>query len=285
MSTAAQSGKSSPHTLSGSIRSSIRTAKLRDEVRVSEMRLSSGTKGNGDALRQRTSRCGGGAYEILLIDNGAEDESPSIAARYEGQVELLAEPKPGAYAARNTGIRRARGSIIALTDADCVADPDWLHAIRTGLEDPRMAALVGHCRYPRDASLALRVLGAYENAKTEFVLTRCPSANHFAYANNMAVRAGVFEELGPFREWRRAADSELVHRLAARRPDLRFAFHPAMRVAHHEFRRGADRARRLSLYTETNAQIETFRELRLGQRLGIAALMLRRGLTKRGAGT
>lgn len=219
----------------------------------------------------------GGPYEILLIDNGSGDASPSIAARYD-DVTLLAEDTPGAYAARNAGIRRARAPIIALTDADCVVDPDWLRTIRAGLSRPDVAMMIGHCRYPREASLALRLLGAYENAKAEYVITRCPSAYHFAYANNMAVRTAIFEELGPFREWRRAGDSELVHRMAAQRPDLRLVFEPTMRIAHHEFVHSRARAGRLSLYTQTNAQIETFRELGLARRLGVGLHLLRRGL-------
>ncbi len=44
-----------------------------------------------------------------------------------------------------------------------------------------------------------------------------------------------------FEEWQRAADTELVHRLASRRPDLRLVFDPSMRVTHLEFLRLRDR--------------------------------------------
>ena len=214
-------------------------------------------------------------YEILLVDNRSQDDSAEIAGRYP-EVMLLAESEPGAYAARNTAIRRATGSVIALTDADCVVDRDWLRQILEGLQDPRTAALIGHCRYPPEASWPLHLLGAYENAKARYVVEQCPPANHFAYANNMAVRAEVFAELGLFETWPRAADSELVHRLATRRPDLRFRFLDTMRITHLEFVRGRDRAKRLHLYQSTNARIPTFRELRPRQRLGVLAELLRR---------
>ncbi len=90
----------------------------------------------------------------------------------------------------------------------------------------------------------------------------------------------MFEELGPFEEWQRAADSELVHRLAARRPDLELAYHSAMRVTHLEFVRMAARAGRLKLYQHTNAQIPTFRELGAGQRLGVLLHLVRGHRTK-----
>lgn len=218
----------------------------------------------------------GGPVEIILVDNGSPDGSAEIARRHAG-VTLLEETVPGAYAARNTGIRHASAPIIALTDADCTADPDWLRSIVAGMADRSTAVLLGHCRYPEGASWRLRLLEAYENAKTAYVLGRLDRAYHFAYANNMAVRASLFDAIGPFETWRRAADSELVHRLAERRPDLAVAFRPSMRVTHLEFERGRDRARRLRLYTRTNARIPTFRELGWTKRLGVLAHLLRGG--------
>lgn len=216
----------------------------------------------------------GGPFELILINNGSTDGSAAIVERYP-EPTVLAEPTPGAYAARNTGIRQARAPVIAFTDGDCVVDRDWLRSIREGLEDPAVAILLGHCRYPRAASPALRWLGAYENAKTEYVLSRCAAVHHFGYANNMAVRAAVFAELGLFKEWPRAADSELVHRLAASRPELRVAFRRSMRVTHLEFLSARERLRRLSRYTQTNARIDTFRELGAAQRLGVLCHWLR----------
>jgi glycosyltransferase involved in cell wall biosynthesis len=216
----------------------------------------------------------GGPFEIILVNNRSTDGSASIVGRYRG-LAVLEEPTPGAYAARNAGIRSARAPLIAFTDADCVVAGDWLRSVRDGMHDPAIAILLGHCSYPPGASLALRLLSAYENAKTEYVINHCAAAHRFAYANNMAVRASVLEELGPFEEWQRAADSELVHRLASRRPELRVAYRPSMQVTHMEFLRARDRARRLSLYTRTNSKIATFRELGIAQRLGLLRHLLR----------
>jgi glycosyltransferase involved in cell wall biosynthesis len=216
----------------------------------------------------------GGPLEVIFVDNGSTDASPSVVRRYP-ELTVLEEKTPGAYAARNAGIRRARAPLIAFTDADCVVDRGWLRSICEGMGDPTIAVLLGHCRYPPQASPLLRILGAYENAKAEYVIDRGAAAHRFAYANNMAVRASVFAEIGLFKEWRRAADSELVHRLASRRPDLRMEYRRSMRVTHLEFTRARDRARRLSLYTRTNTQIETFRELGLGERLGVLLRLVR----------
>lgn len=216
----------------------------------------------------------GGPFEVIFINNGSTDGSASLVRKYR-ELTLLEESTPGAYAARNAGVRVARAPLLAFTDADCVVAGDWLRSLQEGIQDPTIGILLGHCRYPPNASLALRVLGAYENAKAEYVIHRCSKANHFAYANNMAVRASVFEELGLFKEWKRAADSELVHRMALARPDLRLAYRPSMRVTHMEFVRARERARRMSFYTRTNSKIETFRELGVSQRLRLLIFLLR----------
>lgn len=211
---------------------------------------------------------GPGEVELIVVDNASTDDSAAIAAGFRG-ITVLHESTPGAYAARNTGIRVARAPIIAFTDADCTVDGDWAQAILASMADTDVGAVIGHCRYPDDATLPLKLLGAWENAKADHVTRRCPRANRFAYCNNMAVRASLFDEIGPFREWRRAADSELVHRMARERPDLEFRYDPTARITHNEFTRARDRARRLRLYTDTNQQIDGFRELGPGQRLAV----------------
>lgn len=215
-------------------------------------------------------------YEVIFVDNRSPDDSAAIVRRYDG-ITVLEESTPGAYAARNTGIRHAAGSIIAFTDADCTVDRTWLKAVVDGMGDPHVGVLLGHCRYPETSSRWLSWLAAYENAKTEYVLTHRNPAHRFAYCNNMAVRADLFDDLGPFLEWQRAGDSEWVHRMAARRPEMKVLFHPTMGITHFEFVRGRKRADRLRLYQKTNSQIPTFRELSPRQRLTI----LLAGLTGR----
>ncbi|UCC82205.1 MAG: glycosyltransferase [Gemmatimonadota bacterium] len=67
-----------------------------------------------------------GGYEILVVDNGSSDGTLAMLAEYQGRIRVLTEPVRGAGAARNTGVRRARHSLVAFTDADCVPDPQWL---------------------------------------------------------------------------------------------------------------------------------------------------------------
>jgi len=217
-----------------------------------------------------------GDMEIIVVDNGSEDDSAAIVRSFD-DVTLLSEDERGAYPARNTGLRAARAPVIAFTDADCTVDRDWARVLLDRFSEPRLGLLIGHVRFPEAASPLLKLLGAWENAKADYIARACPPANRIAYCNNMAVRAALFRELGPFSPWRRAGDSEFAQRVARERPDLGFAFEPALRVTHHEFTRARERLKRMRRYTQTNRQIRGFRELTLRQRLAALAHALRGG--------
>jgi glycosyltransferase involved in cell wall biosynthesis len=155
------------------------------------------------------------AHEILLVDNGSTDASASIARRYPG-ITLLAEPRPGAYAARNHGLRQARGDVIAFTDPDCVPDPSWIRAIALAFEDPGLELLCGR-RRPGRRSVVLASIADYENTKDGFVLDGGDEELYYGYSSNMGVRASLFGRLGPFLERPRGADTLFVRKVARER--------------------------------------------------------------------
>src|SRR5438445_6128164 len=75
--------------------------------------------------------------EIIAVDNASTDGTrQAIAGRPD--VVLVEEGRRGAAAARNAGIRRARGAVVAFTDADCTVDADWLSELVVPLTDPQV---------------------------------------------------------------------------------------------------------------------------------------------------
>lgn len=68
------------------------------------------------------------SYEIILIDDESTDSSLAIAQAYAGKdsrVTILTQPHAGQSAARNLGLRHAKGEYIAFVDADDYLAPDW----------------------------------------------------------------------------------------------------------------------------------------------------------------
>jgi glycosyltransferase involved in cell wall biosynthesis len=67
-------------------------------------------------------------HEIIVVDNGSSDRSLAVARQYEPAVVTLQCHQPGASAARNIGLQRARGDFIQFLDADDVLDHDKIEA-------------------------------------------------------------------------------------------------------------------------------------------------------------
>jgi len=73
------------------------------------------------------------SYEILVIDNNSPDDTArvidDIAREHPGRVWRLSETRQGVSYARQAGIDRARGDIIAFFDDDVHVSRNWLETI------------------------------------------------------------------------------------------------------------------------------------------------------------
>lgn len=71
--------------------------------------------------------------EILLIDDGSTDTSPTICDRYaaaDARVRVIHQKNAGVGAARNAGLDAAKGAYIAFVDADDYVLPDYLETLQ-----------------------------------------------------------------------------------------------------------------------------------------------------------
>jgi glycosyltransferase involved in cell wall biosynthesis len=86
--------------------------------------------------------------EILVIDDGSTDETAALAARFGPPVVCLRQENAGPAAARNCGLRAARGELIAFLDADDLWPPNKL-AVQVArlLEDPELDVVQGRIAY------------------------------------------------------------------------------------------------------------------------------------------
>lgn len=63
-------------------------------------------------------------FEVIVVDN--DGRGPVQVSGLPENFSLVQCHKPGSYAARNAGMRAARGDWFVFTDADCLPQPDWL---------------------------------------------------------------------------------------------------------------------------------------------------------------
>ncbi len=76
--------------------------------------------------------------EIICVDDGATDESGSIAESYadkDSRITVIHQENKGLSGARNTGIDKARGKYIAFCDSDDYLHPDFLKRLYDTIEN------------------------------------------------------------------------------------------------------------------------------------------------------
>jgi glycosyltransferase involved in cell wall biosynthesis len=88
--------------------------------------------------------------ETIVVDDGSTDGSGDIARDFGGEVICVRQHNQGAAAARNHGLRLARGNMIAFLDADDLWPPGTLKLLTTYLADHHETeAAIGRVQYMR----------------------------------------------------------------------------------------------------------------------------------------
>ena len=164
--------------------------------------------------------------EIIVVDNNSTDGTPDIVAEYP--VTLIYERnKQTSYAARNAGIQRAAGDIVAFTDADCVADPGWLEALVQPFTNRSVAGVLGKVASFEPTGL----VEAFTVKADPLGYTELGGLVSMITAN-VAYRRDVLSKLGGFRsELPTGADIDLGWRVQ-RMPDAEVEYVPTAIVYH-----------------------------------------------------
>jgi glucosyl-dolichyl phosphate glucuronosyltransferase len=153
-------------------------------------------------------------WEVLVVDNNSSDQTREVVVdfcrRHPNRFRYIFEPQQGKSYALNTGVREARGEVLAFTDDDVIVDPHWLHNLTMALHESQWAGVGGRvfrkwtCPPPRWLSLDREyekvgwALVSFDLGDEAGKLTLPPVGANMAFQKEVFTRHGVFRtDLGP----------------------------------------------------------------------------------------
>jgi O-antigen biosynthesis protein len=169
-------------------------------------------------------------FEVIVVDDGSSDATPSIVAEFD--VRLIRLPENGGLSrARNVGADSATGEIVAYIDDDAYPDPHWLHYLADTFESGFWSGVGGPNLPPLGDGIVAECV-ANAPGGPRHVLLSDREAEHIPGCN-MAFRKAALQALGGFDAQFHVAgdDVDFCWRLLER--GWKIGFSPAALVWHH----------------------------------------------------
>lgn len=181
------------------------------------------------------------SYEIIIVDGMSTDKTRDLVQKYP--VRLLLNERKNVAAARNLGVKNARGDLVAFTDGDCKVYSQWLKILVLEMQnapddvvcvggpnlifdtDPIFGRVVG---YAQETFLGSGGSAQSKNSTKKHYVSSLPNCNAM-YKKSAIQEVGCFDE-----RFLIGQDGDLNYRIGKR--GHKFLYIPKAQVLHH--RRG-----------------------------------------------
>lgn len=140
-------------------------------------------------------------YEIIIVNDGSRDDTLEVVKAYftdfpNLSYKLINQENKGIGAARNIGIKEAKGEFVAFLDADDKWYKNKLLKVKSYLEENSDIDFICHDEYwIEDGSIIKKVTyGPYKTYKELLLKGNCISTSATVVSKNKLLEAGLFSE-------------------------------------------------------------------------------------------
>lgn len=137
--------------------------------------------------------------EIVIVDAGSSDETISLIKKKINKnsisMQLIIKRRLNRSQARNLGIKRASHDIIAVSDAGCRLNKDWLKEITRPLLNKKADSVAGFY-YPQTNTIFQKCVAPFVGVMSDKldIKTYLPSSRSIAFTRSAWLKAGKYPE-------------------------------------------------------------------------------------------
>ena len=156
-------------------------------------------------------------YEIIVVDDGSQDETQAVLAKYEGSVRLITQKNQGTAEARNAGIRASKGEYLAFLDSDDLWLPNKLaQQMEIFSQSPNTLWCYSDAYFFESLTGKKLFLSSKAEIQFEGYIPKQLILSDFIPSPTPVIHRSVFEEVGLFRPPPNPADHDMWLRIAAK---------------------------------------------------------------------
>lgn len=197
-----------------------------------------------EALKAWTGAQSRAAWEIVVVDNNADDQTWDALQEWRGRLplRLIRERRPGVARARNRAFPVTTGVVVAVIDDDCYPAPALVDGWIDVFADKRIDFAAGRIELFDPDDLPVTIKTATDPAWYPPFSYIPPGELHsasMAFRRQVLIDTGPFDpDLGPGSSFRSGEDTELFQRASLL--GYTGCYSPEAVVWHHHGRRAAD---------------------------------------------
>jgi cellulose synthase/poly-beta-1,6-N-acetylglucosamine synthase-like glycosyltransferase len=159
-------------------------------------------------------------FEVIVVDDFSTDNTWQVAKEFTN-VQLT---RPAADAARSskkkaieTGVEKAKGNLMLITDADCLPAPEWIETMVSFYEQKEAAFIAAPVKFSYNQSL-LQLFQALDFMTLQGITAASVQANIHTMCNgaNLAYTKSAFNSVGGFKGIDKVASGDdmlLMHKI------------------------------------------------------------------------
>jgi len=138
-------------------------------------------------------------FEIIVADNGSTDDTLSVInnfiKKYPKFIRMVTENNiKSSYAARNKGIREAKGTIISFIDADMTVEKDWLKKTFESFKKSKTDCLTCNVKVINKEN---SIFAIYDQM-VAFPIEKYVKKAHYTPVGCLTIYKAIFKKMGLF---------------------------------------------------------------------------------------